>query len=338
MKRVLGKVKETLEKHHEKLWWAHSIYALSLGVVVVILAHRRFTLVKWLILSLFCIWLGVLFYQRFLEGSAGGTKKKGFKIVFNYIMKNLYQQMFFFLIPFYYDSTTFGSPNMYFLFALGLCAILSTQDIIFDRYIMENRYLSSLFYAFCLFASINLFLPLLLGVKNIVSIYLSGVLCILLFATLHFRPQQLFSRGGALALVIVIGLFLTLLRWGRLAIPPAPIRQVRSSMAVGRTDQGKPEGRFYRIHADDLTGTTLFCFTAIETPLAVREDIKHIWRFRGRIVHQKTFQTVHSKSEKGIDLFSSLDTFPRNPVGSWLVEAMTTGGQLIGQTRFLVVR
>lgn len=339
MKQIYRKAKELLEKHHDKLWWAHSIYALALGVGVVILAHRKFHLVKLLILALFGIWIGLLIFNRYLAGVEGGTKIKGVKVVFNYIMKNLYQQMFFFMIPFYYDTTTFGSWNMWFLIGITVCAVLSTQDIIFDRYIMENKYLASFFYAFCLFASFNIFLPLLAGVKNIVSVYLSGVFTILLFSSLHFPPRKLFSRTGAIALVVAICLTLVVLRWARRAIPPAPIRQVASTMAVGRDPHtGKPRGRFFRIHADDLDRRTLYCFTRIETPLAVHEDIRHVW-YRGRTeVHRRTFHMVHSQSEEGIALYSTLSHFPPNPVGEWLVEARTTGDQLIGQTRFLVVR
>ncbi|MFH2007939.1 MAG: DUF5924 family protein [bacterium] len=341
VKQIVGKVKQTIEKHHDKLWWAHSIYALGLGVVVVFLAHRKFHLVKWLILALVGIWVGLLFFQRFLAGLEGSTTRKGVKVVFNYIMKNLYQQMFFFMIPFYYDATTFGSANMWFLVAIVICAILSTQDIIFDRHIMENKLLASFFYAFCLFASFNIFLPLLAGVRNIVSLYLSGVFTLILFCSLHFRANQLLSRAGAVAMVVALGLFLTLLEWGRRAIPPAPIRQVSSTMAVARDKlTGKPVGRFYRIHVEDLKDATLYCFTKIETPLKIKEDIKHIWRKRGRRRpwYQKKFNTVHSRSEEGVALVSELSTFPPNPAGEWIVEAMTTGGQLIGETRFLVVK
>lgn len=339
MRKLYGKVKETLEKHHEKLWWAHSIYALGLGVVVVMLAHRKFHLVKWLILALFGLWIGLLMFNRFLARQAGGSKKKGVKIVFNYIMKNLYQQMFFFMIPFYYDSTTFGSTNMWFLAFIAICAVLSTNDIVFDRYIMENRYLASFFYAFCLFASFNIFLPLLFGVKNIVAVYLAGVLCILLFSSLHFPPRKLFGRMGAISLLVAICLFLVFLSWGRRAIPPAPIRQVNATMAVGRdASTGEPVGRFYRIHVDDLKRHSLYCFTAIETPLSIREDVRHVWLLRKREVFRRTFKLVQSKSEKGVNIFSQLIRFPPNPVGEWVVETRTTGNQLIGLTRFLVVR
>ncbi len=341
--KIVGRVKETFAKHHDKLWWAHSIYALALGVGVVILAHRKFHLVKWLLVALVGIWIGLLVFQRFLSAGAEeeSRTKKGVKIAFNYIMKNLYQQMFFFMIPFYYGATTFGSANMWFLIVITICAFLSTQDIIFDRYIMENKYLASFFYAFCLFASFNIFLPLLGGVRNIVSLYLSGIFTLVLFSTLHFPAKQLFSRQGALALAISIGLFLTLLEWGRRTIPPAPIRQVTSTMAVARdTRTGKPIGQFYRIHVDDLKNATLYCFTKIETPLKIKEDIVHVWRKLGRRKpwFQKKFKTVHSKSAAGVALVSEVSGFPANPVGRWMVEAMTTGGQLIGQTRFLIVR
>jgi hypothetical protein len=37
-------------------------------------------------------------------------------------LKNLYQSMLFFLVPFYYKTATFDDPNRFFVYVLGLLA------------------------------------------------------------------------------------------------------------------------------------------------------------------------------------------------------------------------
>src|SRR5690606_24864240 len=133
------------------LWWLHSAYALGLGVAVVAFAQKGFDHARWLAVSVGAAWLlVVLFFRLFGSGGrqqerlhAAGAKVRLRFFAMTYALKNLYQGMLFFLLPFYWKSTTFGAANSWFVVLLGACALLSTLDIVFDRVVFRFRALAS---------------------------------------------------------------------------------------------------------------------------------------------------------------------------------------------------
>src|SRR5262244_757785 len=113
--------------------------------------------------------LGVLVFRLFHTSAAGelraydatDAKTRVRFYVMTYALKNLYQGMLFFLLPFYWKSTTFGAPNAWFVVLLGACALLSTLDIVFDRVLFRVRALASVFHGVALFGCLNLVVPAL---------------------------------------------------------------------------------------------------------------------------------------------------------------------------------
>jgi len=79
--------------------------------------------------------------------------------------KNLYQQLLFFILPIYAGSTTWPSPNVVFLAALAVSAALSTLDIVYDRVLSARRGLAASFFAFNVFAVVNVALPVMFGIS-----------------------------------------------------------------------------------------------------------------------------------------------------------------------------
>ena len=145
----MGKTEQTDEprgirgffkRHHTKLWWIHSAYALALGALVATFAQEGFENARWLVLTVVATWiLAMLVFRFFGAGSRRKLDTTGSKLRFyamTYFLKNLYQGMLFFLLPFYWKSATWGEANGYFLVVLGVCAFLSTMDVIFDNFLM----------------------------------------------------------------------------------------------------------------------------------------------------------------------------------------------------------
>jgi hypothetical protein len=138
-----GPLRALLAKHHRKLWWLHSFYALGLGVFVVIFAQRGYQYARWLTLSLVAIWLILLTTFR-IVGSGRAQKLDDPKLklrflVMTYLLKNLYQTMLFFLLPFYWRTATIDAGNRWFVVGLALCTVLATLDLVFDRVLMRWR-------------------------------------------------------------------------------------------------------------------------------------------------------------------------------------------------------
>src|ERR1700742_584581 len=164
--RLSTRARRLLRDHGHKLWWLHSAYALALGAGVVAFAQRGFDHARWLAVSLGFAWLLVVLLFRIFEAQPGGfdapsTKTRVRFYVMTYALKNLYQGMLFFLLPFYWKSTTLDAANGWFVILLGACAIVSTLDIVFDRVLMRFRWLASTFHAITLFGCLNLVIPAL---------------------------------------------------------------------------------------------------------------------------------------------------------------------------------
>ena len=140
------RLKSFMHKHGRKLWWLHSAYALGLGITVVAFAQKGFDHARWLAVSVGAAWLlVVLFFRLFGSGrqqanlQTAGAKVRLRFFAMTYALKNLYQGMLFFLLPFYWKSTTFWTSNSWFVVLLGVCALLSTLDIVFDRVVLRFR-------------------------------------------------------------------------------------------------------------------------------------------------------------------------------------------------------
>ena len=158
------RVRRFLERHGRKLWWLHSVYALGLGVFIVVFAQKGFEHARWLAVTLGVTWLLVVLFFRLADRGAApaGAPAAPLKLRFHvmtYVLKNLYQGMLFFLLPFYWKAATAGAYNFWFVLLLGACALVSTMDILFDRVLMRFRTIASVFHGITLFACMNLVVP-----------------------------------------------------------------------------------------------------------------------------------------------------------------------------------
>jgi hypothetical protein len=143
---LVGKLKAWAKRHHKALWWLHSAYALFLGFMVILFAAKGFDYARVLAATLGGAFLVmVILFRIFGQGMAQKQRvgeKKSLKLSFlgmTYVLKNLYQGMLFFVLPFYWKSSSIDSINAWFVFLLALLAILSTLDLVFDNLLMRYR-------------------------------------------------------------------------------------------------------------------------------------------------------------------------------------------------------
>ena len=111
--------------------------------------------------------------------------------------------MLFFLLPFYWKSTTLDAPNVWFVWLLGFCAIISTLDIVFDRVLLRFRVLASIFHAVTLFGCLNLVIPALFpNTRTLTSLLSAAALAVISFWTLHVRARAMKKRLNVAGLVV----------------------------------------------------------------------------------------------------------------------------------------
>jgi hypothetical protein len=343
--RLSTRARRLLREHGRKLWWLHSAYALALGAGVVAFAQRGFDHARWLAVSLGAAWLLVVVLFRLFEmgGQARGLDATDAKTrvrfyVMTYALKNLYQGMLFFLLPFYWKSTTLDAANGWFVILLGACAIVSTLDILFDRVLMRFRWMASTFHAITLFGCLNLVIPALLPeTRTLWSLLAAAGFAVVSFWTIHVTKRQLKKK-------VTLGLFALTLAAGvggvyvaRAGIPPVPMYV--SSAAVG--PKQLPDGRLAMevktLHPSVIQ--ELIAVTDVVVPGGRGDRLRHVWRQDGREVHRSTEETSRIEGPKGVvRLRSSLTDkdLPDDLVGPWRVDVETEDGQLVGRAEFQV--
>jgi len=318
------------QRHQDKLWWLHSGYALLLGVGIMWLGARNYNYLRVTVFHVGFIWLSSLFLPKLLNHPRLSERWAGrLRLFINFFNKNFYQQVLFFVLPIYYASATLSSANFLFVLLLGISAILSTLDVIYDRHLSVRRSLTAIFFAFNLFALINVMLPVLWSVSNTWTTRIAAVLAGIGFATLY-NPFSLPRRLRFELRVLAVTLLLAGVEFGRSFIPPAPLRLVDAEFGSGfdrQTMQVAPALR----ELEPGQGINIWGLTAIRAPLGLRERVQHRWYRNGRLLWASPFYEMTGGREEGFRIwtvyaFNSIET------GMALrIDLRTEGGQLIGR-------
>ncbi len=336
---LVAGIKAFLHKHHQKLWWLHSAYALALGAFVATFAAKGLAHVRWLLLFVLVAWFIIVAVFRLAgsgrEQSLATPRQKLHFLIMTYVLKNLYQGMLFFLLPFYWKSTTAGTTTVWFLVLLMACTLLATLDVVFDRVLMRWRLLASLYYGMALFACLNLAVPALLGLPAAYSLALAGAGATIGFWTLHFGLRQL--RRGPVALVFAFTVLLSVgaLQAARHAIPPVPLTLVDAAVGPRLLPDGRLALEVTALHEDLMN--QMIAATDVLILVDSSEQFVHVWRHFDREV-LRLIPTRQPTEDNLIRLRSTLEAeqLPENRAGPWTVDIETEHGQLVGRFGFVV--
>jgi hypothetical protein len=343
--RVVARARAFLRDHGRKLWWLHSAYALALGAGVVLFAQRGFSHARWLAVTLGLAWLlVVLIFRLFASGGqmrafdAADTKTRVHFYVMTYALKNLYQGMLFFLLPFYWKSTTLDAANGWFVVLLSACAVLSTVDIVFDRVLMRWRALASLFHGITLFGCLNLVIPALFpDTRTLWSLLAAAAITVVGFWTLHVTGRVLRKRVYIAVFALTLALGIGVVYRARAAIPPVPMYVSSAGVGPKQLSDGRLAMEVKTLHPSVIQ--ELVAVTDVVVPGGKGDRLRHIWRLEGREVHRSSEETSRIQGPKGVvRLRSSLTgkDLPPDLVGAWSVDVETEDGQLVGRTEFRV--
>ncbi len=217
-------------RHRTLIWMLHSAWALTAGIVIVWLARERYYLVVWVVAFLALLWTSTLFFSRAAADVAGPPKLA--HEVTSYVTRVLYQETLFFLLPFYAHSTVIQSPNIFFLALLGVLAVLSCIDLLFDRWVRTRPVFAMTFFTIVAFAAVNLLLPLLVGLPTRLATPAAMLIAVGVAAPLAFRTAPQGSRGRLwLVAAGVVMLAVPVSVPG--LIPPVPLRLARATFGSG---------------------------------------------------------------------------------------------------------
>ena len=327
-----------------RIWWFHSLFALSFGVGVMLFARKGLAYADKVLIVLLLSWLLMFVALRFIVGPANrgereNVLKKGVRLGTNYVIKQLYQQMFFFLVPLYASSATWSlsSFNWWIAPVLLACAVVSTMDLVFDNVIMERRWLASMMYGLAMFGALNVILPLVFGFTHLTGLLIAAAAAPPAVALLTFSVRSVLSpRGLVITISATLALFAAV-AYGRAFVPPAPLAMPETAVGHGTYSSYEclpPSKQVLR--RDQLEG--LRCGSLLVEPGGVKERVVHVWRHRGETVVSVTPRQLPCEGE-GVVFVSELPParVPASPEGRWQCITETEGGQLVGVRNFDIV-
>ncbi len=340
-----GGIRGFLKRNERAMWWAHSVYALALGSAVAYFAERQgFREGRWLAISL--IVAGLVIFILFKAFGSGRNRSKdddklGSKLGYyalTGLVKNSFQGMLFFLLPWYWKATTLDSPNAVFVVLLGIVALLSTIDVFVDNVVMKYRVVAAAFYFFVLFAATNLVVPALLpATRSLLGLLVAAALAAIgLWLMLVPLDKHRHAAVVGVLMAWVAGCT-TAAYFTRARIPPVAMHIVDAGVSPTLL----PDGRL-ALHATTLHRTLipeLHARTEVATPGGKGDALAHEWRHNGNLVHRDVDVDGGSSEPGSVILQSHIvsSLIPADPIGPWTVDVVTDDGQLVGRVRFQVV-
>lgn len=327
----LDRARAWLATHETRLWWLHSVWALAFGMGVMWLGTRHYGWLRGAMAYVVVIWATSLALPRLSQHPRWSPRGRALiQTVVNYFHRNFYQQLLFFVLPIYAASTTLGSVNALFPALVALSAVLASLDVVYDRHMAARRGIMAVFFAFNLFACVNVALPVLWAVNHADAMRVSAALALVGFATLRYPARALGRTGVVAGLVLSAVLLGGLIEWGRRAIPPAPLR-LASGVFGREIDRRHPAivGRLDEIPAD--WQGRVYVLTAVQAPLGLEDRLRHRWIVDGVTVHTTPHYVVSGGREQGFRLWSYYTLKRPRPGARLMVDVETEAGQLVGR-------
>jgi hypothetical protein len=290
---------------------------------------RHFAYLRVAIFHVAFIWIASLLVHRLVDApGAAPVWRTRLVTALNYFNRNFYQQILFFLLPVYFMSTTFWSANALFFVVLAASAVLSTLDLVYYEHVATRRLAGGVFFAFNLFTTIYVMLPVLWAVGHVTAMRVSAVLAVLAFATIyhhHRRPHAL--RESVMMIVLVSVLLAAIVERGRVLLPPAPLRLASGTFGTGIDADVHVTGR---LEALPPAGGRGYLMTEIVAPLGLDEAVRHRWFRDGALFYQSPDYPVRGGRLEGYRLWTYATPGPG--AARVRVDVETAGGQLIGRT------
>ncbi|HUK13041.1 MAG TPA: DUF5924 family protein [Thermoanaerobaculaceae bacterium] len=334
--RALGRL--LYRRYSRQFWTLHSVWALLTGGVVLVLSHNRYGYLPWVVLFLALTWASTLFFSRVALETRSRRARLAHGVV-SYITRVMYQETLFFLLPFYFYSTTFPSWNSFYVIGLALLAVLSCFDLVFDRLLRRSRAFSLAFFAIVTFSALQFFLPLLLHVQIHNGAYLAAGLSFFSAMPLAFASGEARQPKRIVAIVLALAAIVGVLKLARVVVPPVPLRLWDMHFGPDLDAKTMQMSRELpaTIHAGELPNGRLYVRATIFSPGRLPVSVQLQFFRNGRLL--RTSRTLDLVAHnRGFRVWDALRGGPGGVApGRYTVEAWTGEGQIVGRGAIVVL-
>ncbi|MEX6500499.1 DUF5924 family protein [Pseudomonas zhanjiangensis] len=313
-----------------------ALFGFFSGLASFILVKRQAELAQVLALVMLLSWLWLILENLLRERVARWLGVELPPPLLRYATQMIHQESLFFVLPFFFITTTWNSGQALFSGLLALAALVSIIDPLYYRWLAPRRWLYLAYHSLTLFAVLLTALPIILKLTTPQSYRLAlGTAALLsLPSLLGIITVQRWWRG-----LLLLGLSLALAGGGWLArvwVPPATLWLNQVALSTGLDPRTRAPGSdLQQLSVAQLRAQGLFAFTAINAPRGLNERIYHVWRQDGREI-ERIALTIHGGRGQGYRAWTHKQNFPRAATGQWQVQVVTEAGQMIGVLRFRV--
>ena len=314
-----------------------ALFGFCSGVASFLLVDRQAYLAKVLGVVLLVSWVWLILENLLRERIA---RRFGFELplpLLRYGTQMIHQESLFFVLPFFFITTTWNSGQLLFSGLLAIAALASITDPIYYRWLAPRRWLLLIFHSLALFAVMLTALPIIFHLSTPQSYRIA-----LLIATLLALPSLpgLIGFTGWRRIVLLAALPLAMASAGWMArawVPPATLWLTEVAIS-DRFDgeQRTPGESLQQISPEQLRDDGLYAYTSINAPRGLNERIYHVWQHNGREVDRIALD-INGGRKEGYRAWTHKLNFPASPEGRWQVRVVTEAGQMIGVLRFDVV-
>lgn len=305
------------------------------GVGSFILVDRQASLASWIAVLLLVSWVWLMLESTLTRLFTRTFKREIPQPLLRYATQMIHQESLFFVLPFFFITTTWNSGQSIFTGLLGAAGLVSIIDPLYYRWLAPRRWLFMALHTLTLFAALLTALPIILHLTTAQSFKLALIIAMALsFPSLVSSfPVSNWRRGVALVIItLAVGGGGWLLRsW----VPPATLWMTEVAVSTEVINR-EPGDSLDKIAASRIRSSGLYAYTAINAPRGLNERIYHVWQKDGQEVDRIALD-IHGGRKEGYRAWTHKQNFPPNPVGRWQVRVLTEDGQVIGVLRFKVV-
>ncbi|PYY86272.1 DUF2914 domain-containing protein [Pseudomonas sp. TKO26] len=302
------------------------------GVSSFILVDRQQSLASWIAVILLVSWVWLMLENSLTQLFTKVFKREIPQPLLRYATQMIHQESLFFVLPFFFITTSWNSGQLVFTGLLGAAALISITDPLYYKWLAPRRWLFLALHTLTLFAALLTALPLILHLTTAQSFKLAlGIAMLLSFPSLaSILPiRSLRSALTVLGITLAIGSTGWLLRsW----VPPATLWLTEDAISTQLQDR-TPGDSLEQVSSRQVRSDGLYAYTAINAPRGLDERIYHVWQFNGSEVDRIALD-IRGGRKEGYRAWSHKQNFPANPAGNWQVRVITEDGQVIGVLRF----
>ncbi|MDY7562460.1 DUF5924 family protein [Pseudomonas sp. 10B1] len=306
------------------------------GISSFILVDRQESLATWIATIMLISWAWLMLENSVMKLFTQIFKREIPESLLRYGTQMIHQESLFFVLPFFFITTTWNSGQLVFTSLLGAAALISIIDPLYYHWLASKRWLYLAFHTLTLFAALLTALPVILHLTTAESYKLSlGIAMLLSFPSLassfpinHWRRIPLLL---AVTLIIGGGGW-----WLRSWVPPATLWLTEVAVSTDFDNQNRTPGdSVEEVSASQVRKGGLYAYTAINAPRGLDERIYHVWQHDGQEVDRIALD-IHGGRKEGYRAWTHKEHFPEDSAGLWQVRVETEDGQLIGVLRFLI--